>query len=139
MAATAGQIPSPAQPRQLGLDPGRPGLELQGELFVVPTPGPPTRPSRALAAGTTSAPEDPEDAPPANEALAAEAQRRPRQRQRRTRRRRFFLRRLGQKHSSRSGTAPARSTTIRPICPAGTTTAWWMPPCCPRCCATTWS
>ncbi len=80
MAATAGQIPSPAQPRQLGLDPGRPGLELQGELFVVPTPGPPTRPSRALAAGTTSAPEDPEDAPPANEALAAEAQRRPRQR-----------------------------------------------------------
>ncbi len=80
MAATAGQIPSPAQPRQLGLDPGRPGLELQGELFVVPTPGPPTRPPRALAAGTTSAPEDPEDAPPANEALAAEAQRRPRQR-----------------------------------------------------------
>jgi len=80
MAATAGQIPSPAQPRQLGLDPGRPGLELQGELFVVPTPGPPTRPPRARAAATTSAPEDPEDAPPANEALAAEAQRRPRQR-----------------------------------------------------------
>ena len=80
MAATAGQIPSPAQPRQLGLDPGRPGLELQGELFAAPNSGPPTRTPRALAAATAAAAEDPEDAPPANEALAAEAQRRPRHR-----------------------------------------------------------
>ncbi|MFO0038320.1 MAG: DNA mismatch repair protein MutS [Synechococcaceae cyanobacterium] len=82
MAAPAGQIPSPAQPRQLRLDPA---LELQGELFAAPESAPSTRPSRAQtsraqSSANASAPDDLEDAAPADGALAAEGLQRPRRR-----------------------------------------------------------
>ena len=74
MAATAGQIPPPAQPRQLSLDPG---LERQGELFAVPDAAPAAR-SRRSPDPTSPASDD--DALPPMEALAAEGRLHPRRR-----------------------------------------------------------
>ena len=72
MAAPAGQIPSPAQPRQLSLDPG---LGLQGDLFAAPAAAART-PAVDLSAGDADNGED----SLADDALAAEGRRRPRQR-----------------------------------------------------------